>query len=212
MSNPKPLEIAEAQCRLKLGPRHNPPLSDDAVLTVGYHSGGDKSVLLSRARATELHEWLGTWLERGWDGVKQEAGESTADVIDHFRQIAIRYQLDRDHARTDAAREVDAALALIPAELRTVELAKVAAAQSEVWHRRQARIDGLERFRLAIVMLAHDLSGARGLTVEQALKALDKTVDKYNHPKVDDAKLPTTDAPVYDMRQLDLFETMEAAA
>lgn len=211
MSNPKPLEIAEAQCRLRLGSRHTPPITDDAVLTVGYHSGNDKSVLLTRARATELHEWLGTWLERGWDGVKQEDGESTADVIDHFRDIAIRYKLDLDHARSDFHRDLDAALALIPAELRTVELAKVAAEQSRHWHRQQAEIEGLERFRLAVVSLLFEMSQARNLTGEQALRALQRTVDRYNHPKVDDAKLPTADAPVYDHGQLDLF-SLEVAA
>lgn len=201
MSNPKALEIAEAQCRLKLGPRHATPITDDCVLTVGYHSGNDKSVLLTRARAAELHEWLGTWLEHGWDGVKQVDGESTADVIDHFRDIAVRKGVELDRARNQFHRDLDAAIALIPADRRTHDLATVATEQSQIWHRQQAQIDGLERFRVAIVSVLHDMLGARGLTVEQALKALQKTVDKYNHPKTPDA-LPTTDAPIYDQTEL----------
>jgi hypothetical protein len=208
--NPKPLEIAEVQCRLHLGPRHRDPITDDAVLTVGYHSGNDKSVLLTRARAAELRDWLNVWLEHGWEGVPQRDGESTADVIDRFRAIAVRKGVELDQARSQFHRDLDAALALIPAESRTVDLAEVAAEQSRHWHRIQAENAGLERFRLAIIQALFDLEGALG-PKEPALQHLRKVVDKYNHPKVDDAKLPTTDAPIYDARQMDLFELEDAA-
>lgn len=203
--SPKPLEIAEMQCRLRLGPRHKQPISDDAVLTVGYHSGSDKSVLLSRARAAELRDWLSLWLERGWEGVPQVDGESTADVIDHFRDIAIRYQIERDHARTDAAREVDAALALIPAELRTVDLVKVAEEQSRHWALLQAERNALENFRLACVSLVFEIAQAKNASDDDIRKALDKFLDRHNHPEV---KMPAVvpDAPIYDAAQLQLFE------
>lgn len=202
--DPKALEIAEVQCRMYLGPRHKTPISDDAVLTVGYHSGSDKSVLLTRARAAELRDWLNVWLEHGWAGVPQVDGESTADVIDHFRDIAIRYQIERDHARTDAAREVAAALALIPAELRTVDLVKVAAEQSLHWARLQAERDALEGFRLACISLVFEIEQAKSATADQIRKALDKFLDRHNHPK---PKMPAVvpDAPIYDMEQLSLF-------
>jgi hypothetical protein len=214
MTNPKALEIEDVQANLRLGvgPRYKKPITDDVVLTVSTRGGhGSRSILLTRARATELHEWLGVWLEHGWDGVKQEDGESTAEVIDHFRDIAIRHRIDLDHARSDFHRDLDAALALIPAELRTVELTEVAAEQSRIWHRQQAERDGLERFRLGIISLLFEMGKARGLTGEQALNALQKTVDKYNHPRVDDAKLPTSDAPIYDSEQLGLGESERAA-
>lgn len=210
-ANPKALEIAEVQSRLHLGPRHKTPMSDDAVLTVGYHSGNAKSVLLTRTRAGELRDWLNVWLEHGWAGVPQQDGESTADVIDHFRSIAIRYQIERDHARTDAAREVDAALALIPTELRTVDLVKVAAEQSLHWARLQAERDALENFRLACVSLVFEIGQAKSASADQIRKALDKFLDRHNHPK---PKMPTVvpDAPIYDGEQMNLFDDMPIAA
>ena len=213
--NPKPLEIAETQCRLRLGPRYKKPITDDAVLTIGYHSGNDKSILLTRARAKELHDWLGTWLEHGWDGVKQDDGESTADTIDHFRDIAIRYQIERDRARTDAAQEINAALALIPAELRTADLAKVAAWQSENWARIEATSAELEKFRLAFIGFVYALEEAGPSRVDPAkvLAELQKMLKRYNHPtpKLPD---PVPDAPVYtpDDGQLSLFEGTDILA
>jgi hypothetical protein len=205
VTNPKPLEIAEVQCRLRLGPRHKQPISDDAVLTVGYHGGSDKSVLLTRARAAELRDWLNVWLEHGWDGVPQVDGESTADVIKHFRDIAVRYQVQLDHARIDAAREVDAALALIPAELRTVDLVRVAAEQSKHWARLQAERDALEDFRLACVSLVFDIDQAKAATADDIRKALHRFLDRHNHPK---PKMPAVvpDAPIYDGEQMTLFD------
>ncbi|MER7278363.1 hypothetical protein ABT369_28380 [Dactylosporangium sp. NPDC000244] len=210
--NPKSLEIAEAQCRLRLGPRHKTPISDDAVLTIGYHSGSDKSVLLTRARATKLRDWLNVWLEHGWEGVPQEDGQSTADVIDHFRDIAIRYQIERDRARTNAAREIDAALALIPAELRTVDLVKVAEEQSRHWAQLQAEVDALESFRLACVSLIFEIDQAGDIGADVIRKALHKFLDRHNHPK---AKMLAVvpDAPIYDHEQLRLdFDTAEEIA
>lgn len=208
MSDPKALEIAEVQCRLRLGPRYKKPISDDAVLTIGYHSGNDKSVLLTRARAAELRDWLNVWLEHGWAGVPQQDGESTADVIDHFRGIAIRYQIERDHARIDAAREVDAALALIPAELRTVDLVKVAAEQSRHWARLQAERDALEQFRLACVSLIFEIGQAKAVSADDIRKALNKFLDRHNHPK---PKIPAVvpDAPIYDGGQMTLFDVAD---
>lgn len=207
-ADPKALEIAEVQCRLRLGPRYKKPISDDAVLTVGYHGGNDKSILLTRARAAELRDWLSVWLEHGWAGVPRQDGESTADVIDHFRDIAIRYQIERDHARIDAAREVDAALALIPAELRTVDLVKVAAAQSRYWARLQAERDALENFRLACVSLVFEIGQAKSATADDIRKALNKFLDRHNHPE---AKMPAVvpDAPIYDGGQMTLFDVDE---
>ncbi|GAA2346627.1 hypothetical protein GCM10010170_033540 [Dactylosporangium salmoneum] len=133
--------------------------------------------------------------------MRQEDGESTADVIDHFRDIAVRYQIERDRARTDAAREIDAALALIPAELRTVDLVKVAEEQSRHWARLQGERDALENFRLACVSLIFDIDKAGQISADDIRKALHRFLDRHNHPE---AKMPAVvpDAPIYDHEQL----------
>src|SRR5262249_51082539 len=133
MTNPKALEIEDVQANLRLdvGPRHKMPITDDVVLSVGTRGGySSRSILLTRARAEELHDWLGKWLANGWEGVPLEDGESSADVIAHFRDIAVSKGVELDRARNQFFRDLHAAIALIPAEHRDTDLAKVSAEQS----------------------------------------------------------------------------------
>jgi hypothetical protein len=55
---------------LQLTPRHKRPCTDDVVLSVFHRTtGGGRSVLLTRAMATTLRDWLHRWISEGWDGV-----------------------------------------------------------------------------------------------------------------------------------------------
>lgn len=85
---------------LTAGPRHARPGTDDVVLSVRHTGvGTGRSILLSRAQAREVRDWLDQWLEHGWPGVPQVEGPSNADVITHFQEIALRAQRDLDRLR-----------------------------------------------------------------------------------------------------------------
>lgn len=64
-------EIVDRNDVLHLIPRHRKPMTDDVLLRVFHRTtGGGRSILLDRQAAQDLHDWLGRWLEQGWDGVK----------------------------------------------------------------------------------------------------------------------------------------------
>ncbi|MDG4795028.1 hypothetical protein [Micromonospora sp. WMMD1082] len=139
---------------LTVGPRHHPPLSDDLVLAVGHRSyfqSSSRSVLLTRAQVRELLDWLNAWYEHGWDGVPREEGPTTADVVEHYHDIAIRERIRADHERIDAHRLLHAAIALIPAGYRSQDLDEVALAEGRAWMRLQKENDHLEGIRRALV-------------------------------------------------------------
>lgn len=188
---------------LLVGPCHDRPLSDDVVLSVRHRTYDQgRSVLLSRARVRELRDWLDRWLADGWPGVPREEGPTSSDVIVHYREIAVRERIAADRARCDAARVVDAALALIPPVRRGADLAAIAAEQSAVWHRLQGERDTLEETRCRFVRALHDIEWApAGVTADQMRKAAATALDRHNKTQAKEP-LPETDAPVY---QLDLL-------
>lgn len=193
---------------LTLGPRSDRPSTDDVVLAVGHRTySGGKSVLLSRAGARKLRDWLTTWLDKGWPGVPATEGPTDADVINHYQQIAVRGRINADHARCDAARRVDAALALIPPERRG-DLAAIADQQSAVWHRMHARLDALEQTRALLVRALHDIQFAEGATAAHLRAAAGRALDRHAHPH-EPKTLPADDAPIY---QLDLLNQLSEAA
>ena len=58
---------------LQLIPRHRKPMSDDVVLKTFHRTtGSGRSFLLDRGAVQALHEWIGRWLEEGWDGVTRK--------------------------------------------------------------------------------------------------------------------------------------------
>ncbi|MDG4834175.1 hypothetical protein O7627_33460 [Solwaraspora sp. WMMD1047] len=139
---------------LTVGPRHHRPLSDDLVLAIGhrtYFQSSSRSVLLTRAQVRELLDWLSAWYEHGWDGVPREEGPTTADIVEHYHNAAIRERIRADHERIDAHRLLQAAIALIPADCRSQDLDEVALDQGRIWTRLQKERDHLEGTRQALV-------------------------------------------------------------
>jgi hypothetical protein len=178
----------------------DPPTSDELILSIGHISYGGKTALLSRSKVQEIHNFLGDWLAKGWPGVPQVDGESNADVVRHYEDIAIRERINADHARIDAARQVAAALACIPPERRPADLEDVAREQATYWVRLQQQHDALEAARSALIALefatdatADQLRSAAGKVVEKVNRALDKA---HN---VTDAKVTAASgqAPIY---------------
>jgi hypothetical protein len=90
---------------LAVAPRGVAIGTDELHIGIGgavYDTYG-KSVLLSRAQVEDLHDWLGRWLAEGWDGVPPVQGPTSADIIEHYRDIAAREQIRADHERIDGA-------------------------------------------------------------------------------------------------------------
>lgn len=209
------LQIHDGTDVLSMGPRSARP-DDTLVASIG-HTGGysRRAILLTRAQVAELHEFTTKWLAEGWPGVPQVEGRSTADVVRHFRDIAVRYQVEADHARSDTIRQVDAALALIPADRRSVDLAVVAKAQSEMWRRLQTERDDLEELRLAwlgAMWAVAELSDAVFAKPEAGAKVrahIRKMIDRQDRILSDRSgrapKGDPPDAPMYDTEQLALF-------
>lgn len=194
---------------LRLGPRSDRPSTDDVVLAVGHRTyGGGSSVLLARAGVRKLRDWLTTWLDQGWPGVPAVEGPTDVDVIIHYQEIAVRERIAADRARCEAARMVDAALALIPPEHRSADLAAIAAEQSRHWHRLSGERDALEGIRRHLVMDLLDIHHATGASADQLRRAAATALDRHNRtqPK---GPLPETDAPVY---QLDLLTELGRAS
>jgi hypothetical protein len=198
---------AANNAELAVSARHKKPITDDLVVTC-RQSYSERPILLSRAQVGELHDWFGKWLAEGWDGVPHTEGPTTADVIRHFQDVAVRARVELDHARSDHYVQEQALLALLPAERRSADLAKVAAWQSEQWARIEATSVELENFRLTFVGFVHTLEEA-GTRADPAkvLAAMQKMLRRFNHPtpKLPD---PVPDAPVFtpDVEQLSLFE------
>lgn len=206
-------DSAGSNTMLTAGPIHVKPISDDLVLAVVHRTYAQgRSILLSQAKARELHEWLGRWLEHGWPGVPRQEGPTSADVIKHYQDIAIRERIAADHVRSDCGREVDAALALIPVDKRSVDLVAVARAQSELWHRITAERDALEQTRLSFLTALHEMADAKGATADQLRAVAGKVSARHAHPKVKPVPDPVPNAPVYRHEQLDLFAGTEFAA
>jgi hypothetical protein len=190
---------------LLLGPRHRPPLSDDLVLAVQhrtYAASSRRSILMSRAQTGELLRWLTTWYEHGWEGVPRIEGPTSADVIEHYRNIAVRERLRADHERIDAHRLLHAAIALIPAGHRSGDLDAVALEQGRAWVRLQADRDRLEQVRLAMVHGLHEIQHATSASAGR-LRAAAARLLRVNTPDttpIDDAA--AADTPLYDRQRL----------
>lgn len=207
------LQIADGADILAMRPRSTKP--DDTIVASIGHRYASRSVLLSRAKVAELHEFTGKWLAEGWDGVPQVEGPTTADDIEHFRDIAVRYQIAADHARIDGNRRVDAALALIPAEHRSVDLEVVAKAQSEIWRRLQTERDDLEELRCAWLMAMFRIADLTDAVLAEPKTApavrtyITKALAMQDRILASRAgrepKGEPPDAPIYDVEQLALF-------
>lgn len=159
-----------------------------------------KSVLLSRAQVEDLHDWLGRWLAEGWDGVAPVHGPTSADIIEHYRDIAVREQIRADHERIDGARRLAAALTLIPAEILAgePELEAIAAERGRERRHLQDDADRGEQSRRIFLaglhqideVFAHrEVQRALGQAVDDAettlgtiRKALRKLADRGAHP------------------------------
>ncbi|MCW6004306.1 hypothetical protein K1W54_06885 [Micromonospora sp. CPCC 205371] len=137
---------------LTIGPRHRPALSDDLVLSVQHRTtGGGRSLLLARAQTREMLDWLASWYEHGWAGVPHTEGPTSADVIEHHRDVAVRERIRADHERIDPHRLLHAAIALVPAGCRSQDLDETALAQGRAWARVEKGPGHLEQTRRALV-------------------------------------------------------------
>jgi hypothetical protein len=136
-----------------------------------------RSVLLSRAQVEDLHDWLSRWLAKGWDGVPPVQGPTSADIIEHYRDIAVRERVRADHERINGDRQLAAALSLIPAEIRSdqPELEAIAAQQATEWQHLRADADRGEQARLRFVTGLHQIEEA--LDRRDAQRTLGQDVD-----------------------------------
>ena len=190
---------------LLLGPRHLPPISDDLVLSVQHRTYGEssrRSILMSRAQTGELLQWLSAWWERGWAGVPRAEGPTSVDVIEHYRNIAVRERLRADHERIDAHRLLHAAIALAPPGSRSHDLDAIALEQGRAWVRLQHERDRLEEVRRGLVQGLGDLQDASNASADQ-LRAAAGRLLRLNKPgsgEVDDAD--AADTPLYDRQRL----------
>ena len=84
------------------------------VLTVGAIGYGHqrRSIVLAPAQVAEVRDYLDGWLADRSHAVP--AGPSTADVVTHYREVAMREKLAADRAR----REAEAAGAVIAHRIR----------------------------------------------------------------------------------------------
>jgi hypothetical protein len=190
---------------LLLSPRHLPPLTDDLVLAVQHRTYGEssrRSILMSRAQTGELLAWLGAWWEHGWPGVPRVEGPTSADVIEHYRDIAVRERIRADHERIDAHRLLHAAVALVPPGCRSDDLDAIALDQGRAWVRLQQERDRLEEIRRGLVHGLSEMQHARNASADQ-LRAAAGRLLRLNKPgggEVDDAD--AADTPLYDRQRL----------
>jgi hypothetical protein len=190
---------------LLLGPRHLPPSTDDLVLSVQHRTYGEssrRSILLSRAQTGELLAWLAAWWENGWPGVPRAEGPTSADVIEHYRNIAVRERIRADHERLDAHRLLHAAIALAPPGSRSGDLDAIALEQGRAWVRLQQERDRLEEIRRGLVHGLSEMQHARNASADQ-LRAAAGRLLRLNKPgggEVDDAD--AADTPLYDRQRL----------
>jgi hypothetical protein len=185
MRNSHHLELHQIGTRtmLAVAPRGVAIGTDELHIGIGgavYDTYG-KSVLLSRAQVEDLQDWLSRWLAEGWDGVPPVQGPTSADIIEHYRDIAVRERVRADHERIDGDRRLAAALSLIPAEIRSdqPELEAIAARQDTEWQHLQADADRGEQARLTFITGLHQ--------VEEALDRRD--AQRTPGQSVDDAEM-----------------------
>lgn len=185
---------------LIVGPRHHRPLSDDLVLAVGhrtYFESSSKSVLLSRAQVRELLDWLGAWYEHGWAGVPREEGPTTADVVEHYHDVAIRERIRADHERIDAHRLLHAAIALLPADSRSQDLDDAALDQGRIWARISKERDRLEHIRCVLVQGLCEIKFSTTPSAD-ALRTAAGRLLKANKPFTGDVSdAEAADTPLY---------------
>lgn len=146
---------------LAVAPRGVAKGTDELHIGIGnatYDTYG-KSILLSRAQLEELHDWLTRWLTEGWDGVAAVAGPTSADIIEHYRDVAVRERIRADHERADGARLLTAALSLIPAEAlpQQPQLEKMAGEQEAAWQHLRDDADRKEQARLIFISGLHHI-------------------------------------------------------
>jgi hypothetical protein len=136
-----------------------------------------RSVLLSRAQVEELHDWLGRWLAEGWDDVPPVQGPTSADIIEHYREVAVRERVRADRERRDGGRLLAAALSLIPAEVQAgrPELEAVAAGEAAAWQHLQADADRGEQARLIFLAGLHQIEDA--IRQRDSRRALEQNVE-----------------------------------
>jgi hypothetical protein len=184
---------------LTIGPRYRPPISDDLILSVRHHTTGDgRSVLLGRAQVREVLDWLTAWYEHGWPGVARTEGPTTADVIEHYRDIAVRERIRADHERIDAHRLLHAAIALVPADCRSQDLDEAALDQGRVWKRLDRERDHLEHVRRGLVQGLCDIEFSTTGSADALRKAAGNLLRRVNKPftgEVNDAE--AADTPLY---------------
>ena len=190
---------------LLLGPRHQRPCTDDLVLSVQHRTYGDssrRSILLSRAQAGELLQWLSAWYEHGWDGVARTEGPTSADVIEHYRDIAVRERLRADHERVDAHRLLHAAIALVPPDYRSEDLDAVALEQGRAFVRLDRERDRLDQIRCALVLGLVTLHHATTATADQLRTAADRLLKANRLGAVQVSDADAADSPLYDPQRL----------
>ena len=163
-SNHLELHQIGVRTMLAVAPRGVGIGTDEVHIGIGaavYDTYG-KSVLLSRPQVEELHAWLTQWLAEGWDGVPPVHGPTSADVIEHYRDVAVRERLRADRERSDGGRRLAAALSLIPPNVlaTSAELERIAAQHADEWTRLQADADRGERARLIFITGLHEVEQA----------------------------------------------------
>jgi len=181
MRNSHHLELHQIGTRtmLAVAPRGVAIGTDELHIGIGgavYDTYG-RSVLLSRAQVEDLHDWLSRWLAEGWDGVPPMQGPTNADIIEHYRDIAVRERVRADHERIAGDRRLAAALSLIPAEIRSdqPELEAIAAQQATEWQHLQADADRGEQARLTFITGLHQIEEA--LDRRAAQRTLGQAID-----------------------------------
>ena len=201
-SNHLELHQIGTRTMLAVAPRGVAMGTDEVHIGIGgaVYDTYSKSVLLSRAQVEELHAWLTQWLAEGWNGVAPVQGPTSADVIEHYRDIAGRERIRADHERIDGGRRLEAAMSLIPAEVLSTQpdLETIAAQHAREWQYLQDDADRGEQARLIFITGLHQieqvLAGRHdqqtlGQAVDDAettlaklRKALRKLVDRGAHP------------------------------
>lgn len=193
---------------------HRTPTRDEVVVLV-ESLGQQHDVLLSRARVEELHAALGEWLERGWPGVQPVQGPTSFDVIRHWQDVATRQRVDHERAMADLHRQLDAAIALIPPERRSVDLADVVEQQSALWHRldteHRAAGRALAKARGALFEIGWGPARGGELSRDGMIRVA-QTVHQATHPGGAPTPDAVPEAPVYDVQQLDLFDALAEVA
>jgi len=201
-SNHLELHQIGTRTMLAVAPRGVAMGTDEVHIGIGgavYDTYG-KSVLLSRAQVEDLHAWLTRWLAEGWHGVAPVHGPTSADVIEHYRDIAGRERIRADHERIDGSRRLAAAMSLVPADVLSTrpDLENIAAQHAREWQHLQNDADRGEQARLTFITGLHQIEQAidrrhdqrtRGQAVDDAettlatvRKALRKLVERGAHP------------------------------